>query len=76
MASLSTSADAVMFFEKFINMTKPQGVANDSQASTRPSYDADKLHAMRYAKDEHGNRRMSVDPEYRKKVLELESQYS
>lgn len=76
MASISTSADAVMLLEKFISMSKPQGVANEQQATARPSYDVDKLHAMRYAKDEHGNRRMSTDPEYRKKVLALEAEYA
>lgn len=73
--SVSTSAEAVMLIEKFIGMSKPQGIAQDHQVETRPSYDADKLHAMRYAKDENGNRKMSVDAEYRQKVLDLEAQY-
>lgn len=73
--SLSQTADAVILIEKFIQMSKPQQTATDNQVQTKPSYDKDKLNQMRYAKDENGQRRMSNDPEYRKKVLALEAQY-
>jgi len=36
--------------------------------------DKDKIRAMRFAKDEYGNRRMSSDPAYRAKVETLEAQ--
>lgn len=74
--SMSTSAEAVQLVEKFIAMSKPQGVAQDHQVQTRPNYDADKIHEMRYAKDANGNRKMSTDSEYRAKVLALEAQYA
>ena len=73
--NISQSADAVQLIEKFIGMSKPQGIATDAQVQTKATYDADKLNAMRYAKDDNGNRRMSVDPEYRQRVLDLESQH-
>ena len=72
----STSADMVVLVEKFISMSKPQGMAQDHQVQTRPTYDADKLHEMRYAKDAQGNRKMSTDPEYYKKVTDLEAKFA
>ena len=35
---------------------------------------ADDINALRFAVDEFGNRKMSIDPEYRKRILELEAQ--
>jgi hypothetical protein len=34
----------------------------------------DEIERMRFATDEYGNRRMSVDPAYRKQVEQLERQ--
>lgn len=74
--SLAQNAEAVQLIEKFVSMSKPQGVANDQQIQKAPSFDQDKLNEMRFAKDANGNRRMSTDPAYRDKVLALEQQYA
>ena len=53
-------------------MTKQSAPA--AQAAQAPIVDADKVKAMRFAKDEFGNRRMSSDPAYRTKVEALEAE--
>ena len=37
--------------------------------------DRDTVKEMRFAKDEFGNRRMSSDPQYRKKVEAMEAEF-
>ena len=72
--SISTSAATVQLIEKFISMSKPQGIANDNQVQTRPTFDAEKVRAMRFELDSNGNRRMSTDAAFAKKVRDLEAQ--
>ena len=74
--SLSTSAEAVQLIEKFIGMSKQQGIARDHQVQTRPSYDKEDIRKMQMATDDNGNRLMSVDPAYYKKVKDLMAQHA
>ena len=63
-------AKGIEAIEKMMKLS--QGSA-PAPVNTAPAIDADKLKAMRFAKDEFGNRRMSTDPAYRQKVLEAEA---
>ena len=66
------SAAGIESIERLIAMTKQSAPA--AQAAQAPIVDADKVKAMRFAKDEFGNRRMSSDPAYRTKVEALEAE--
>lgn len=68
-----TSAEGVMMFEAIAKM---QSGTAPAPARQTQAVDADTIRQMRFAKDEYGNRRMSSDPAYRAKVIELESQLS
>lgn len=70
-AQMISSAKAVEFVESI--MKSSMGTAQASVPS-KPSIDADTLKAMRFAKDEFGNRKMSSDPAYRAKVEALEAE--
>lgn len=64
-------AKGIETIEKIMKLS--QGVApTATPAQTAPS--AEKVQQMRFAKNEHGDRLMSVDPKYAAKVRELESQ--
>lgn len=70
LAANMNSAVAIEAIEKLISLTKsPQVAPTQAQAGI----DAEKVKAMRFAKDEFGNRKME-DPKYREKVLALEAQ--
>lgn len=63
-------AEGIEVIEKIMKLTN--GTSPTSiPATIKP--DADKVKAMRYAKTENGERRMSVDPAYRAKVMEAEA---
>lgn len=66
-----SSAALVTAMENMIAKTKGQKMADETVKPA--SIDADKVRAMRFAKDEFGNRKMN-DPAYRAKVLALEEQ--
>ena len=68
LAANMNTAGAIEAVEALIAMTKqPKVAAQDAQ----PNLNADKIHEMRFALDEHGNRRME-DPAYRQRVLKME----
>ena len=64
-SGMITTAKSVEMFEKIAKMQ-----TGTSPAPSKPtvSVDRDSLNAMRFAKDEFGNRRISSDPQYRAKV--------
>jgi len=64
-------AKGVEVLEALINANK-----QTTPTATPPtrSYDKEQLTAMRFAKTENGERRMSVDPEYRRRVEALEAE--
>jgi len=66
------SAKGIEGIEKLIAMTKQTAPATQE---SRPTMDKEQVKAMRFAVDKNsGERRMSVDPEYRAKVEALELQ--
>ena len=68
--SMWVGAQGIETIEKMMKLS--QGTSPAATPAAK-SMDADQLKAMRFAKDEFGNRRMSSDPAYRAKVLELEA---
>ena len=67
-----TTAAGVEMFERIAKIN--QGTAPAQVAAPKQSVDKDTLKAMRFAKDEFGNRKMSSDPSYRAKVEGLEAE--
>lgn len=66
--SLATSADAVALMEKMVAMTRSAPM--EPNAAPAPAVDDAALREMQFKTDEHGNRLMAVDPQYRKQVEE------
>lgn len=64
--SMVTSAKGVEVIEAL--MKKAQGSTVAPERVTAPKVDASSLREMMYAKNEHGQLKASVDPEYKKKV--------
>ena len=63
---MAVTADAVQLMEKMIAMTRSAPM--EPNAAPAPAVDDAALREMQFATDEHGNRLMAVDPQYRKKV--------
>jgi len=74
--SVAMSAEAVEFLEHMVSMSKPQGMAQPHQVQSSPSYSKEDIRQMQLATDEHGNRKMSSDPAYYKKVMSLMQEYA
>ena len=68
--SMWVGAKGIEAIEKMMKLS--QGTAPAEQPANTFA-DAEKLKAMRFAKDEYGNRRMSSDPAYRDMVLKAEA---
>ena len=64
--SMVTSAAGVEMFEQIAKMAS--GTASAQVATPKTTVDKDTLTAMRFEKDQYGNRKMSSDPQYRSKV--------
>lgn len=64
----------VELLESFINMSKSSAPAPQEVAAPVQNYTQEKLKEMQFAKDEFGNRKMSADPAYRKKVEDYHAQ--
>lgn len=71
---IATDAEAVQFIESMIARSKPQGMAQSHQVKSNPTYSKEEIREMQMAKDANGNRKMSTDHEYYKKVMSLMSQ--
>jgi hypothetical protein len=62
---MAVSSQAIKAMEQMVSMTRAAPVqANDASAS--PSITREEVSQMQFAKDEHGNRKISVDPAFRK----------
>ena len=68
--SMWVGAKGIEAIEKMMKLS--QGTA-PAEKPANTFADAEKLKAMRFAKDEYGNRRMSSDPAYRDMVLKAEA---
>jgi hypothetical protein len=68
--NMTFSADMVKVLEGVIMKGQPATMApTDVHAS--PAMSKDELNTLQFAKDDYGNRKMAVDPEYRKHVEQL-----
>ncbi len=65
---LATSADAVQTLERLVAMTRSAPI-NPNELTPAAGITAEEVNELRFAKDEHGNRRMR-DPSYAKMVKE------
>lgn len=68
-----TSAAGVELFEAAMKVS--QGTAPAAAASPVNTHSSESLKAMRYAKAENGERKMSMDPQYRAKVEAAEAEF-
>lgn len=66
---MATTAESVKAIEHLIGMTRSAPVNADSVPS--PGASAEEVRAMQFEKDEHGNRKINTDPEFRKRYTKL-----
>jgi hypothetical protein len=62
------TADGVELVEALIAKARGAQVVDENTTVQTSKHTAESLREMRYAKDEHGNLKTQLDPEYRKKV--------
>ena len=67
---MAVSANAVKTMEKLISLTRSAPI-DPANAIPKNGTSDEELRKMQFEKDEHGNRRLSVDPEFRKKFKKL-----
>lgn len=67
LADATTTAAGVQAIEALIAKSRNASVVNEDAAPVSNISQAE-LQALQFAKDEHGNRKMATDPEYRKMV--------
>jgi hypothetical protein len=72
---LVTTAKGVEVFEALMQKITGGKVA-PSETTSQPEMNRDKLREMMFAKNEHGQLKMSIDPEYKKKVDSLYAQFN
>lgn len=70
LAKNMNDAESIIALEKLISGTKGSQPAPVQQTTTLSK---EKVEAMRFAVDENGDRRMSVDPAYRQQVMNAEA---
>lgn len=68
---LAVSADAVQTLEQIVAMTRNSSV-QVNEATTSPSVTIEELHAVQFAKDEHGNRLINIDPDHKAKFKRMQ----
>lgn len=62
---IATTADGIKAIEQLISKTKSAPVAPQDSTPV-PSVTSQEVQAMQFAKDEHGNRKINTDPEFKK----------
>ena len=72
--SLNAAFPGAKGIEALEKIMKISSVQQPTTKATAPTVDSDQIKAMRFAKDEFGNRKMSTDPAYRKRVEALEAE--
>lgn len=71
--AMTTTAESVKAVERIIAMTRGASVdVDESQSNSGAS--AEDVKEMQFAKDEHGNRKINTDPEYRKRYQKLRNE--
>lgn len=64
------SVESVKAIEQLISMTRAKSI-NIDESSAASSNNAEELRSMQFAKDEHGNRKINIDPEFRKRYEKM-----
>ncbi len=67
---MAQSASAVKAMEQLISMTRQAPVAPDA-TKPAPGVSSEELRSMQFEKDDHGNRKMQTDPEFKAKFDKL-----
>jgi len=62
---IATTAEGIKAIEQLISKTKSAPVAPQDSTPV-PSVTPQEVQAMQFAKDEHGNRKINTDPEFKK----------
>jgi len=70
---MATSAESVKAIERLISMTRGQAV-DPSEANNNSGASAEDVSAMQFEKDQHGNRRINTDPEFRARYTKLRNE--
>jgi len=65
--SAASNAQGIELLEALVGKTREAPLAKGPE-TVRPSVTADDLRELKFAKDEHGHLRASVDPDYRQRV--------
>lgn len=73
LAEVATTASGVQAIEALIARTKNSSV-QATEAESAGVIDMQELHKLQFARDENGNRKMQVDPAYRKMVQDKYAQ--
>jgi hypothetical protein len=75
LADAATSAAGVMAIEALIAKTRNASVnANPDEVQQTNTFTLEDIHKLQFEKDEFGNKKMSTDPEHRKKVEAMYTQ--
>lgn len=70
---MATSVESVKAIEQMISMTRNASVDVDN-AAPAPGATTEDVSAMQFEKDEHGNRRINSDPEFKKRYQKLRNE--
>lgn len=70
---IASSASAVGILEALIGKSRNAPISPDAIV-TRPSVSEEEVRAMQFEKDEHGNRKLHTDPEFRARYQKLSLQ--
>jgi hypothetical protein len=69
--SLGQTADGIKTLERLVAMTRSAPLSNDSAEPAPTGATAEEVREMQFALDDNGNRKIAVDPEYRKRYEKL-----
>lgn len=70
---MATSAESVKAIERLISMTRGAPV-DPGEANNNSGASAEDVSKMQFEKDEHGNRRINTDPEFRARYKKLRNE--
>lgn len=71
--AMTTTAESVKAVERIIAMTRGASVDIDDSKSNSGASSED-VSKMQFEKDEHGNRRINTDPEFKKRYIKLRNE--
>lgn len=72
---LAHSASSVQALERLVAMTRSAPMTPEGEGSPTAAISQTELHAMQFAKDEYGGRKINSDPDYRRRYEQLRDQY-